>query len=250
MNETVQIALALSGIFNALFLAIVIIFAAQKGGVPYLLDKIAFLLGKETKLVPMTDNPYYIDKTQHFSTLSITNSDIVFLGDSLTDYCEWAELLEDTRIKNRGISGDRTDGILPRIDEILAGKPQKLFLTIGINDLVQGRAVSDLIENYRLILDKIRDNPPERVFVCSVLPINNQKSASKLNIKLNNQKVLAANAQLQELARNYSYQYIDLFSAFSDENNELDPQYTTDGVHLNGKAYLHWQGIVEKNVVN
>ncbi|HEY9822136.1 MAG TPA: G-D-S-L family lipolytic protein, partial [Candidatus Sericytochromatia bacterium] len=33
-------------------------------------------------------------------------------------------------------------------------------------------------------------------------------------------------------------------------NNELDEQYTTDGLHLNGKGYLVWKEVIEKDVVD
>ena len=45
------------------------------------------------------------------------------------------------------------------------------------------------------------------------------------------------------------YKYIDIFSNLADSDNQLDVNYTTDGVHLNGKAYLIWKEAVEKYVV-
>jgi lysophospholipase L1-like esterase len=53
---------------------------------------------------------------------------------------------------------------------------------------------------------------------------------------------------LQELATEFNYQYIDVFSHLADSENQLDVKYTTDGVHLNGKAYLIWKQAVEKYV--
>jgi Lysophospholipase L1 and related esterases len=78
---------------------------------------------------------YYDQRATLFENLPITPSDIVFLGNSLTDGCEWAELFENPHIKNRGISGDVVLGIYDRIDPILKGKPAKIFLLTGINDV-------------------------------------------------------------------------------------------------------------------
>jgi lysophospholipase L1-like esterase len=61
---------------------------------------------------------------------------------------------------------------------------------------------------------------------------------------------LKSNAALKEFAKEFSFQYIDLHSYFLDSNNELDAQYTSDGVHLNGQGYLIWKRIIEKDVVN
>ena len=63
-------------------------------------------------------------------------------------------------------------------------------------------------------------------------------------------KVRELNTKLQELAKDFSLPYIDLFAAFSDSYRELDEKYTTDGVHLNGEAYLLWKKIIEKDVVD
>ena len=40
---------------------------------------------------------------------------------------EWAELLNNKRVKNRGISGDICQGVYDRLDPILKGKPAKIF---------------------------------------------------------------------------------------------------------------------------
>ena len=71
---------------------------------------------------------------------SVSKRDIIFLGNSINDGSEWYELFNDIRIKNRGISGDMTPGILHRLKEVTNRKPAKVFLMIGINDL--GRGVS------------------------------------------------------------------------------------------------------------
>ena len=65
----------------------------------------------------------------------------LFLGDSLTEYGNWRELFPGLDIKNRGIAGDTTDGVLHRLDGITALSPDKIFLMIGINDLLMGRSV-------------------------------------------------------------------------------------------------------------
>ncbi|NEQ20768.1 MAG: G-D-S-L family lipolytic protein [Microcoleus sp. SIO2G3] len=193
----------------------------------------------------MYDTPYYQDKTSHFRALPKSELGIIFLGDSLTDLCEWAELLENDQIKNRGICGDTTEGILNRIDNIIEYQPKKLFILIGINDLNQGIQVLDVVKNYSLILRKIKDNLPNtKVFIQSVLPVNYQKF-QKNGV---NDKVVELNVGLRELSKEFSYQYVDLFSAFLDINKELDSQYTIDGVHLNGQGYLLWKTILEKDV--
>ncbi|MCH4237440.1 MAG: hypothetical protein LKF66_05785, partial [Clostridium tyrobutyricum] len=66
---------------------------------------------------------YYLAKESQFETLNIKSSDIVFLGDSITNRCEWEEVFNNSSIKNRGIDGDTTDGILNRLNTITKGHP-------------------------------------------------------------------------------------------------------------------------------
>src|SRR5688572_21180522 len=77
---------------------------------------------------------YYQQRVTHFKSLPNTKGDIVFIGNSITDGGEWNELFNDLKIKNRGISGDVSTGVLHRMDEIAQRKPAKVFLLIGVND--------------------------------------------------------------------------------------------------------------------
>ena len=83
---------------------------------------------------------YRAQRRALFEALPVGRGDIVFVGNSITDNCEWAELFADRRVKNRGIGTDRAQWLAERIDPIAAGHPRKLFLMIGTNDLAQGAA--------------------------------------------------------------------------------------------------------------
>lgn len=247
MGITIKIAFLISLLVNLLIFSLGSIWVYQKGGIPYLIRKIAFLKISGSRLIPMYDTPFYWDKKSHFDTLSNSDSEIVFLGDSLTDLCEWHEFFRSFEIKNRGICGDTTEGILNRLDEIVESKPNKLFLLIGINDINQGRTVEDIFNSYKQILERVKNKTPEtKIFVQSILPVNSQKFPNHAV----NEKIVQLNARLRLLANDFLLQYIDLFSSFLDSNHELDEQYTTDGIHLNGSGYLRWKEIIEKNVVS
>ena len=73
-------------------------------------------------------NEYNYQKRSLFEQLPIRGNDIVFLGNSITDGCEWAELFNNRHIKNRGISADRSGWLLDRLDPIVNGHPKKLCL--------------------------------------------------------------------------------------------------------------------------
>ena len=57
--------------------------------------------------------------------------EIVFLGNSITaGGGNWSLRLDHPNIKNRGIGGDTTDGVLARLDEVIYFQPEAVFLLI------------------------------------------------------------------------------------------------------------------------
>jgi lysophospholipase L1-like esterase len=53
-------------------------------------------------------------------------------------------------------------------------------------------------------------------------------------------RLIDANHTIKELADEYSLKYIDLFSLYADQDNELPQELTIDGVHLYLSAYKRW----------
>lgn len=118
-------------------------------------------------------NEYNYQKRSLFDALPIRSNDIVFLGDSITDGCEWAELLDNRHVKNRGISADRSGWLLERIDSIIAGRPRKLFLMIGTNDLSVGVGPDEVAGNIRKLIVRFQKRSPQtKLYVQSILPVN------------------------------------------------------------------------------
>lgn len=193
----------------------------------------------------MYDTPFYRDRKSYFETLPKSDTEIIFLGDSLTELCDWSEIFKNNKIKNRGILGDTTEGLLNRIDNIVESNPHKLFILIGINDLYQDRKVENILSTYQCILQIIQEKSPKtQVFLQSVLPVNPEKIFKKGL----NDKIIELNNALQGLAKKFVCHYIDLFSCFLDNTNQLNEQYSPDGLHLNKEGYLIWKRMIEQEV--
>ena len=106
--------------------------------------------------------PFYYRKLDWFNDNPVEKDDIVFLGDSLTDWGPWDEIFPDYPIKNRGIGGERVKGLYRRLDNVVIGQPAKIFLMIGTNDLPHLMFHNDsyILNYYRLILAKIHSVSP------------------------------------------------------------------------------------------
>jgi len=189
-------------------------------------------------------NTYFHQRASLFKTMPQTKGNIVFVGNSITDGGEWNELFGDTRIKNRGISGDITAGIIFRLPEIAKRKPAKVFLMIGTNDLSKGISADSVVKNILLISSYLKqESPATKFFVQSILPVNNV--FGKFNGHTGNgEKINFVNERLKENADSASYTFIDLYTVFKDEQGRLKVEFTNDGLHLKGEAYLLWKHLL------
>jgi lysophospholipase L1-like esterase len=187
---------------------------------------------------------YYEQKVTLFRLLPNTKGEIVFLGNSITDIGEWAEIWQNNKVRNRGISGDNTFGVLARLDEITSAKPAKVFIMIGINDIAKETPDSIIIVNYKKIISRIQsESPKTKIIVQSILPTNNDFTEFKRH-QNKAEHVLFINATLENYCKALGLVYVNLYTAFLDETKKLDKKYTNDGLHINGYGYMKWKEIL------
>lgn len=214
---------------------------------------LALLLSASSSFSAVSEerSEYWRQRVSLFEKLPVYSQDIVFVGNSITDGGEFSELFQDYHVKNRGINSDVIDGVYERIDNVLSGKPAKIFLLIGINDISHNLPVSTLVEKYdRLIKKIVNESPSTKLYIQSVMPINNDFSRYK-NL-IGKEKVLTTfNVQLNELAVKNNVVFINLWETLADPNTgKLKPEYTNDGLHLTGNGYLQWVAQINDFVKN
>ena len=186
-------------------------------------------------------NGYYVERIKYFAQLKAPEKAIVFLGNSITEAGEWQEVLPGKKVINRGISGDNSFGVYARLDALLALKPAKVFLLIGINDLKRGTPVEVILNNYTKIIEKIKKDAPETtLYLQSVLPVA-ESVIPVIYAKITNGKVKELNKGIRELANSDRLTYIDLYNdVFISNEGQLKIEFTTDGLHLKAAAYIIW----------
>ena len=99
---------------------------------------------------------FYGQRATLFELLPVDSSSIVFLGNSITNGCEWHELLGMPNVLNRGISGDIIPGLIERLDPVIAGKPAKIFIMCGVNDLSHHLTTDSIVHDMEILIDRIR----------------------------------------------------------------------------------------------
>ena len=188
---------------------------------------------------------YNYQKRSLFEQLPIRGNDIVFLGNSITDGGEWAELFNNRHVKNRGISGDRSSWMLDRLDPIVGGQPRKLFLLIGTNDLAAGTPAAEVVANVRKIVERFQsESPRTKLYVQSVFPVNDSFKKYAAKHGRHDADIVAVNKGLQALCAEKGIVYIDLWTLLADKNGKLRADLTNDGLHLMGEGYIVWRDAV------
>jgi len=183
---------------------------------------------------------HYPKRILEFKNNRLSKHDVVFLGNSITEQAgDWGKRFNNPKVKNRGIAGDTTDGVLARLGELTYCEPKQVFILIGINDLFRDDMTSEKVhENILKIVNQINDKSPNtKIFVHTILP------TTTVNIR---EKIQATNTLLTNSASTEPYQIIELHNEFADEDDLMNMDLSTDGVHLNETGYRIWM----KRIIN
>ncbi len=154
-----------------------------------------------------------------------------------------AEEGEPVIVYNRGIGGFVTSELLDALDIcILDLEPSRLFINIGTNDLSDAQIpISRMMRNYEEILERTRQALPEiEIYLMAYYPVNYEAAAEEMKPCLRirtNEKINAANQEVQKLAERCGYRYIDIGDALRDERGRLKAEYTIEGMHIKEEGY-------------
>lgn len=179
----------------------------------------------------MSDTEYETPEAQNVDDRS-GDIRIAFVGDSITAKADWAGWFPGLIVGNFGVSGDTTDDLLERIDEIVAFGPDEIVLLIGTNDLGTRQSVEHLVRNIETACVRLRrELPASRMLVQSVMP-RGAEYAARLHM---------ANIHLRQFASTVKAMFLDLWPALAD-GDEIRAEYSDDRLHLTDAGYQAWLG--------
>lgn len=184
----------------------------------------------------------YPKRIESFMMDTIQQGDIVMLGNSITQQGGfWSDRFDIPNVKNRGIAGDNTSGVLARLDEIVCRQPSKVFLMIGTNDLWLSDAPEMIVDHIQAIIDEIKRSASTEVYVQTIMPM---AAGHEMTARID---------EVNELLRNNEPAgalLIDTFKEMADEHGSLPANYTTDGVHLTQAGYEKWASFLKPYVTH
>ena len=177
------------------------------------------------------DYYYYRQKIDQFAnenySVEAKESEVVFLGDSLTDFCPLDVYYPEWKTLNRGIAGDTTTGLLRRMQvSVYDLSPKAVVLLIGGNNL------QTMFADYEEILKGLQGTLPDaKVILVSLTPMEEPYAAKNPISKQNNLRIKAYSEE-------YGFTFVDLYDDLLDPaTDRLRESYTVDGAHLTPEGY-------------
>lgn len=182
--------------------------------------------------VCMADHPFRRHRFDVMRSLPVDSTDIVFFGNSITNMHEWWEAFGgDTRILNRGASGASSRELVKNLGSIIDGKPAKIFLMIGTNDISGGKTpVDTVVGNIRRMAERIRrESPRTELYIQSILPRHEQWK---------NDSNRLANERIERMCGEVGARYVDLWEPLLGVRDK--GEWSLDGLHLLAQGYREW----------
>jgi lysophospholipase L1-like esterase len=239
-RPTSTVLLVLSLCLNALVVVGAAAFVYKKGGTSYLRAKyyetfVRSPYGESGQ--PFHESSAFNREISIFDLVPVEPGDVVFLGDSHAQYALWSEAFASARVRNRGIAGDNAEGVLARLEPVIAGRPAAVFLMVGSNDVdarLLGATVEDTAAKIGRIVDRIRTGSPETaVYILSAPPKSRNSQMNVTETPL----ALRLNELFATLAPTHGATYLDIAAPLQAEDGSLEIEFTYDGGHLNGEGY-------------
>lgn len=159
-----------------------------------------------------------------------SRSDVVMVGDSLTESADWSALFPRCKIANYGIAGDTSWGMLERVDTIISTGASRAIIMLGANDVLRGFPEDLTLINAEALVTALR-SAGMSVTLQSTLYTNRQDDTAKID---------RINDGLTKLCKRVGCSYVDLNAKLS-AGGVLRPEYVFEGVHINALAYGVWR---------
>jgi lysophospholipase L1-like esterase len=162
---------------------------------------------------------------------------LLFFGDSLTegwDAASWGRTLAPRGALNAGVSGDRTDHLLWRLEHgnLTGPQPEVVLLLIGTNDLAYGRSPALTADGIRANIEVLRRRFPQaRILLLGLLPREELPNAP---LRL---EVAQVNRLIRDCADGKHVFYADIGEVLLDRDGVLTAVIAPDQLHLSAQGY-------------
>jgi lysophospholipase L1-like esterase len=176
--------------------------------------------------------------------------ELLMIGDSITHAWEshgkdvWAEYYADRKALNLGISGDRTQHILWRLDNgnVDGLDPKAAVIMIGTNNYRDNTA-EEIAEGITAIVQKLNAKFPKmNILILGIFPRFAEPTHEKRIM------LAKASALTSKLADGKRIHYLDIGDAFLTKDGVLTKKVMPDYLHPHTPGYKIWAEAMEPKI--
>jgi lysophospholipase L1-like esterase len=178
---------------------------------------------------------------------SVTSAEVVFMGDSITDFWQQARFggfFPGRHYVDRGISGQTTPQMLLRFrPDVIAFKPKAVVILAGTNDIAgnTGLTTDETIEGNLASMSELAVANKIKVVLASITPVSEYHLANPNATPQTTQRpmtrIRAINEWMKGYAASHGHVYLDYFSAMTDSAGLLKAELSGDDLHPNAAGY-------------
>ncbi len=179
--------------------------------------------------------------------------DLVFVGDSITQGWEttgksvWSDFYGGRKAANLGISGDRTEHVLWRLDNgnLRGIAPRVAVVMIGTNNIGHGiHGTDEVLAGVQEVVKRIvSHNPDTRVLLLDIFPRGWTFNEARGRITQINQAL----ATLHDGDR---IVFLPIGHIFIEPDGRILPEIMPDALHLSEAGYRRWAEAIEPTLSN
>jgi lysophospholipase L1-like esterase len=210
-------------------------------------------------VVPVPRDPNWVKRHEGFVEIARQGGvDVLFLGDSITDAWRrpapggkriWDAHFAPLRAANFGISGDRTQHVLWRLEngELDGIKPKAVVLMIGTNntglerDGAPRNTPAETAAGVAAIVKTLRTKQPHaKILLLAIFPRGESPDHPQ------RRQIAEINAAIAKLADGRNVRFLDIGGRFLDADGTLPKEIMPDFLHPHEKGYEIWAAAIKE----
>ena len=212
-------------------------------------------LVQNTAIIPVPRDANWVKRHESFVKEAKRGGiDILFLGDSITDFWRnrgsnvWNQYYAPRHAANFGISGDRTQHVLWRMDhgELDGISPKVVVLMIGTNNTGKERnsnqirdTVPETIAGVQAVVRELREKLPQsKILLLAIFPRGTLDDPQRAQVAL-------INTVIAKLGDEKMVRYLDIDPRFLESDGTLPRSIMPDLLHPNERGYQIWAEAME-----
>lgn len=166
--------------------------------------------------------------------------DVVFLGDSITEYLRVANILDASSVLAQ--KGEHINQANKHLDEIKDLKPRKIIMLYGANDL-NVHSPERYKDEYLKLVNQIKKvSPRSKIYIQAPLKVDESKTVNK-DTRINNENVKLYTQKARQVANLTGSRFLS-----SDDLIPSKELFEQDGIHLKYDFYVGWLAYLNETI--